>query len=106
MDIKPIQHNYRLQNVANTGRVVKKAAEEFSGSASEMYGKDKIAISSEASFKAELYSCAKAYACKNRQPVPEERIEELKKQYAGDNCPVSGHDIASAVIRNIFGTAE
>ena len=29
------------------------------------------------------------------------RIEELQKAYAGDNCPVSGKDIAEAIVSSV-----
>lgn len=105
MEINSIQNFYRLQNSANTGRV-KKAAEESVYSPSESYGTDKINISSEASFKAELSTYAKVSATQNAQNVTAERIEKLKEDYKGDNCPVSGRDIASSILKYTFGTND
>lgn len=106
MEINSIQNYYRLQNAANTGRVKRMPEESASLTSSESYGTDKVAISSEASFKAELSSFAKVYATKNKQEVSPERIEELKMAYKDDNCPVSGRDIASSIIKSTFGTSD
>ena len=105
MEINSIKNYYRLQNSANTGRV-KRNADESASAPSETYGTDKINISSEASFKAELSSYAKVGSSQNAQCVSAERIEKLKEAYKGDNTPVSGRDIASAIIKNTFGTTD
>ena len=105
MEINSIQNYYRLQNSANTGRM-KKVADESTFSPSESHGKDKVNISSEGSFKAELSTYAKVYSSQNKQNTSAERIEELKEAYKGDNCPVSGRDIASAIIKYTFGTDD
>jgi len=105
MEINSIQNFYRLQNSTNTGRA-KKTAEESTYAPSETHGTDKINISSEASFKAELSTYAKVSSSQNAQNVSAERIEKLKEAYKGDNTPVSGRDIASAIIKYTFGTAD
>lgn len=103
MEINSLQNYYRLQNTANTCRV-KRNVEENTPSASESYGTDKVAISSDASFKAELSSLAKTYSAQSAKTASQERIEALKEAYREDNCPVSGRDIASAVMKYALGT--
>lgn len=102
MEINHIQNYYRLQNASDAGRAKKMsdgAPSEVLGS----YGKDEVAISSEASFKAALSTYAKVCASQKKQEASVERIEELKAAYAGDSCPVAGRDIAAAVIKYTFG---
>ena len=41
-----------------------------------------------------------------KMTTKEERIEKLKEAYKGDNTPVSGRDIASAIIKYTFGTTN
>lgn len=101
MEINNIKNFFRLQNTVDPTRVNKTAA-ELKSETFEPRGKDRVAISPEANFKAELSSYAKVYA-KNLE-VSSERLEELKAAYAGDNCPVSGRDIAASVIRHVLGT--
>lgn len=103
MEINHIRNYYHLQNASNSGRV-KKSSEGIQSEGFETYGKDEVAISSDASFKATLSSYAKAYASHKKQDVSAQQIEKLKAEYAGDNCPVSGRDIAASIIKYTFGT--
>ncbi|NLW64975.1 MAG: hypothetical protein GXY26_01900 [Clostridiales bacterium] len=103
MEINHIQNFYRLQNTPDAARV-KRTSEGPRSEAFETCGKDEVAISSDASFKAALSSYAKAYASNKNQEVSAERVEALKSAYSGDNCPVSGRDVAAAVIKYTFGT--
>lgn len=103
MEINHIPNYYRLQNMPDAGRF-KRTAEGNSSETFESYGKDEVAISSDASFKATLGSYAKAYASQKTQEASVEHVEELKAAYAGDNCPASGYDIAASLIKYTFGT--
>ncbi len=96
MEINSIQNYYRLQNTSLAGRV-KKTAEESGVSGSE-YSSDTIAISRDASFKAAMSVAAKRYSAEVTKEASAERITQLKNAYAGDNCPVSGREVAAAVL--------
>ena len=37
------------------------------------------------------------------ESVPQTRIEELKQQYSGEQCPVSANEIAGAMLHQIGG---
>ena len=102
MEINPIQNYYRMQATTNTTNT-KKAVEETTTPATDTRGTDTIDISSEASFKAELSKQAKTYAANNSEEVSSERIAQLKQQYQGDTCPISGSDIAAKIIAGILG---
>ena len=102
MEIKPIQNYYKTQAAANSTNT-KKTVEEISAPAADTRGTDKIDISSEASFKSELGKYAKTYAAKSTEAASKERISELKQQYQGDTCPISGSDIAAKIISGILG---
>ena len=104
MAINPIQNYYRAQAASNTNQNnAKKTIEESSTMAADTRGTDKIDISAEASFKAELGKYAKTYAAKSSEGTSKERIAELKQQYQGDSCPISSSDIASKIIAGILG---
>ena len=100
MKINPIQNYYMTQATTNN---TKKTVDESSTQASDTRGTDTIDISAEASFKAELGKYSKTYAAKNADEVSSDRISELKQQYQGDACPISGGDIAAKIIAGILG---
>ncbi|PKM74478.1 MAG: hypothetical protein CVU91_01015 [Firmicutes bacterium HGW-Firmicutes-16] len=102
MEIKPIASYYKTQATSNTVNT-KKTVEENGVPATDTRGTDKIDISAEASFKAELGKYAKTYSAKITEDTSPERITELKKQYQGDACPISGSDIAAKIISGILG---
>lgn len=105
MEISSIQNYYMAQTAVNTPNTstVAKAAEESGAQAAETRGTDTIDISSEASFKSDLGKYAKVYSAKNSEGVTSERISQLKQQYQGDACPISGSNIASKIIAGILG---
>lgn len=102
MEIKPIANYYKTQATANLTNT-KKTIEENGVPAADKRGTDKIDISAEASFKAELGKYAKTYSAKSTEEASPERIAELKQQYEGDSCPISGSDIAAKIISGILG---
>lgn len=102
MEIKPIANYYKTQATANSVGA-KKTVEESSATAADSRVIDKIDISAEASFKAELSKYAKTYSAKSTEGASPERISELKQQYQGDTCPISGSDIAAKIISGILG---
>ncbi|MFB0920117.1 MAG: flagellar biosynthesis anti-sigma factor FlgM [Oscillospiraceae bacterium] len=102
MEIKPIQNYYKTQATANSANT-KKTVEESSAPVADTRGADKIDISAEASFKAELGKYARTYAARSTEEASTERISELKQQYQGDTCPISGSDIAAKIISGILG---
>ena len=102
MEINSIQNYYRTQAAANSTSA-KKTVEESGAQTSDTRGTDTIDISAEASFKSELSKYSRTYAAKSKEAVSSERIEELKQQYQGDTCPISGSDIATKIISGILG---
>ena len=100
MDINAIQNYMRIQPSVTTGRAVRPVAEAAAASEGRV---DKADFSSQASFKAQLGAVAKTYAARASEPASAERISELKQQYQGDACPVSGVDIASAIMKYSIG---
>lgn len=102
MEISSIQNYYRSQAAASTSNV-KKPGEENSIPATDTRSADTIDISAEASFKAQLNKEAKTYAANSNTEISSERMSELKQQYQGDACPISGSDIAAKIIAGILG---
>ena len=109
MEINSIQNSHYPINTNNTNNTnnisrEKKTTEDSTTSHAETYGTDTVEISSNGSFKAELGTYSKAYETHSKQDASQERVEQLKVSYAGDNCPVSGTDIATAIMKYTFGT--
>jgi len=102
MGINPIQNYYRMQATSNSTNA-KKTAEESNAQVTDTRGTDTIDISAESSFKAELGKYAKTYSAKIAEEASSEHISELKEQYQGDTCPISGSDIAAKIIAGILG---
>lgn len=104
MEINAINNYLRVSPAVTSGRASRPAAEAAATQAAETRA-DKVDLSSGASFKAQLGAYAKTYAAKSTEPASAERISELKRQYQGDACPVSGTDIACAVMKYSLGAA-
>ena len=96
MEINGINNYLRISQPAAQRSIVRPAAETRA---------DKVAFSSEGSFKAQLGTYARAFAAESGKAASAERINRLKQQYQGDSCPVSGADIASAVLKYSLGAA-
>lgn len=64
---------------------------------------DSIEISAKGAYQAKLELIRqKGMETINRQPSLD-RIEQLKKEYAGEKCPVSGCQIAKAMLESFAG---
>lgn len=64
---------------------------------------DSIKISAQGAYQAKLDLIRqKGMETINRQPSLD-RIEQLKKEYAGERCPVSGCEIAKAMLEGFAG---
>ena len=61
---------------------------------------DVVQISADAAMKGKLSAFALALN-KEMDAVNATRIENLKALYAGDNCPISGADLAAAIVARI-----
>lgn len=112
MEINSIQNSHypintnsaNSTNSTNNISREKKTTEDSTTSHVETYGTDTVDISSNGSFKAKLGTYSKTFEAHSKQAASQERIEELKTAYTGDNCPVSGVDIASAIAKYALGT--
>ncbi len=62
---------------------------------------DQVNISSEGTFRAQLEKYGRTYAAQGSQPTSAQRLEELKAQYQGDNCPICGKDVATAILARV-----
>ncbi len=106
MDINKIQRYMSVSPSLSTGRAARPVAESAASSAAAAETRaDKVDLSSQASFKAQLGAYAKIYAAEASKPASPARINQLKQQYQGDTCPASGTDIASAVLKYTLGGA-
>lgn len=103
MEIKSVHELYPYRSVSSGGRKPVSAVESVP--AKESGERDVVAISPEASFRAKLDSLSKGYAAQGKavEASSGDRVQALKAQYQGDNCPVSGYDVARAVYASVCG---
>jgi len=99
--------DFRLQNITQINRTGDRrqyipGKKETSQPAAGPSGvSDVVQISNDAAMKGRISAFAATLAKEMNHSVNPERIAQLKKQYAGDNCPVSGAAIAGAIIARI-----
>lgn len=67
---------------------------------------DSIQVSSQASLQVGLEAKCKEYANGWEESISSQRIEALKLKYQGDQCPVSGKEVAMAMMERVTGTFE
>lgn len=105
MEIKSIREAYQLRSAAALGGYGRMAQRTDSLQPEKETGtQDTVAFSANASFRARLDAEVKKYAAAEAPTAASaERIAALRTQYAGDSCPVSGSEIAAAVLGNVFG---
>lgn len=105
MEIKSIREAYQMRSAAALGGYNRMAQRTDSLTAEKETGaQDTVAFSANASFRARLDVEVKKYAAAEMPAAASaERIASLRTQYSGDSCPVSGAEIASAVLGGVFG---
>lgn len=103
--INGVHEAYSLHTAMGSRPVNNKKVTEEAVLGRETGAQDQVIISPEASFRARLEVASKqvAAAPQPRQEVSAERMSQLKAQYAGDNCPVSGADIAQSMLGRACG---
>lgn len=105
MEISSVQNFYRMQNAQQVSRVKRPAEDSAAVSAAQSYETtDTVDLSADASFRSGLAASARTYAAQSTQQASPERIAALKQAYAGDATPVSGKDIAGAMLHSALGT--
>lgn len=106
MEVNRVQDLYPYRPVGNVGRQAPSESIQ-SGHEGSAEG-DVVKISPEASFRAKLDGVAKNYAtaARSNEAGQQARVESLKEKYQGDNCPVSGYDVATALMNTIFNGRE
>ena len=104
MEIKSIYDIQQLITKPSSRNTFLKSANSII-TAKESSGFDTIDISPNASFQVKLDAQTKRYSeiSKQNSTVSQAKLSELKAKYEGDNCPLSGYDIANAILRNVCG---
>jgi hypothetical protein len=110
MEIKGVYDLYAAQQqatAASAAHRVSSAATEKTGIAAAVEKKtsaDTVNISTEGSFRSMLQQAEEPYAAAYAKQVPSaERIDQLKKDYSGNNCPVQAQQIAGAILTSVMG---
>lgn len=64
---------------------------------------DMIQLSPKAAFQQQIIVAKKEAVSTASAGVPDARINKLKDTYCAGNCPVSGAQVADALMRRLFG---
>ena len=67
---------------------------------------DMIQLSPKATFQQQIIVAKKEAVSAASSEVSDARISKLKDTYCAGNCPVSGAQVADALIRRLFGEEE
>lgn len=105
MEIKGIQDIYKVHTPSVQSTSAQKTDDASTGTRNDNIGQDTISISPKGSFQNKINAEIKKYAAaaQTDTKISENRIQALKSKYYGDNCPVSGSDIASAMMVRVCG---
>ncbi|WP_099205320.1 hypothetical protein [Scatolibacter rhodanostii] len=106
MEIKGIYETYHLHSTPIRTHAPQKAEESMSVK-KNTDNVDIVNISPQGSFQSKIEAAMEKYsvAAKTRAEVSAERIADLKIKYQGDSCPVSGADVAAAILQKICGNS-
>ncbi len=103
MDFKSIHDRYQTYSSGGVKRTAEKAKTEGAaaaeGMAKENVSSDRVEISRDSMFKAQLDRQMRSFA----EKFTSERVDALEKAYSGDECPVSSLDSANALMARLFG---
>ena len=111
MEIKGIHEYYSAHpsRAATSGRQIKKAEDVLQpGKGTGCVDTDTVTLSPQATFQARLDAEVQKYgkAAQKQAAVDQKRIDRLKIQYMGGQCPVSGIEVADAILRRISGSGR
>ncbi len=101
MSIKGVGDAYRIQTANSIQRKNEKSEVGSSGESKNNF--DRVDISSQAMFRAQVASAGKSFANAASEQVSAQRISALAQKYAGESCPVEGGAIAESMIARIIG---
>lgn len=107
MEIKGVHELYPYRSLGGVSRTSRGTGETVAAS-KDSTERDVVRISPEAAFRSKLDAASKSYAekARNYESGFPQKIQELKEQYKGDNCPVSGQDVARAIMNNVCGIGK
>lgn len=105
MEIKGIRESCRSLNTAALSGYSRMMQRTEAAQAEKSTGaQDTVTLSADASFKSFLATEVRKFsAAGETEGASAERIASLRQQYAGDSCPVSGTDVAAAMLNSVFG---
>ncbi len=105
MEIKGLYSAYKFSSIENLGKPGH-AARSAAAEGKNPCGGDTIKISRDAAFRSELSSGARKLASmeKTNAAASPEQLQRLKEKYANDRCPVSGDEIAEAILNRVLGS--
>ena len=105
MDINGIHKIYQIQSKITQSGISPKVSDSTQTTKNSQ-NNDKVQISSQGSFHAKLQAETKKYAAQvqHNTTLSADRIAQLKLKYQGDACPVSGEDVAKALLEKVCGS--
>lgn len=105
MEIKSIYSQYAIKPEKYTGK-----SNDASGGTpaigKENNSVDMIELSPNATLQTQLAVEKKAAARSFHAELSDARVAALRLKYQGDNCPVSGSDVAEAMMKRVLGQEE
>lgn len=64
---------------------------------------DSVEISAKGAYHARLEAIRTEVVSKMQRPMDADRLSQLKAAYAGNQCPISSKDIATAMLKELVG---
>ena len=110
MEINSIRDTHQLLAV-NGARCISLKVGENTSSGNHFSGQDTLNISATASFQARLSAESKKYASiakaeSGNHTISAAELNQLKHNYQGDRCPMSGLDVAGALLNRVLGSTQ
>lgn len=102
MEIKGVFFNLPIQP-GKQAEKIKKIAGGISTAGKETGSIDMIQLSPNAALQQQIMTAKKEAVGLASAGVSDARIGELKNKYQADNCPVSGAQVAGALVKRLFG---
>lgn len=101
MEIKGLYSHYRVPSAQTAGKAGR-AGGHFAAEMKDTAKMDTVDISPDAALKGKVAAASREYAARIERGVPAERIAALRVKYQGDACPVSGAEVADAILARVF----
>ena len=101
MEIKGLYSHYRVPSAQTAGKAGRTGG-HFAAEMKDTAKMDTVDISPDAALKGKVAAASREYAARIERGVPAERIAALRVKYQKNACPVSGYEVADAILARVF----